>query len=180
MATFTAYVLVGHGHPNDDGIIPIAELALSENSRPAWTLRPRYEALQQPILPIPKQRIWLPSHSEHILEDALLMLALFVWQDRQLRRAARELFHLQEPQLDLSALDAERIAALRQVARAKEWPGKLALFVLRDSSLCNQLEKLAAWSIQAEVCTPRWWRIQNQWDESPRIGGTLAVNHNEC
>ncbi|WP_172452585.1 hypothetical protein [Chromatium okenii] len=180
MATFTAYLLVGHGHPNDDGIIPIAELALSENSRPAWTLRPRHEAFQQPNSPIPKQRIWIPSHAEHILEDGLLMLALYVWRDNKLRHLARELFDLQEHHLNLSALDAKRIADLRQLARAEELPGKLALFVLRDSSLLNQLEKLEAWSIQAEVCTPRWWRIQNQWDATPRIGGNLAVNHNEC
>jgi len=178
MATFTAYLLVGHGHPNDDGIIPIAELALSENSRPAWTLRPRREAFQQPSPPIPTQRIWIPSHSEHILEDGLLMLALYVWRDNKLRRLARELFDLKEHHLNLSVLDAERISALRELARAEEWFGKIALFVLKESYLLNQLEKLADWSIQAEVCTPSWWRIQNQWETTPRIGGNLTTNCN--
>lgn len=178
MGTNTATILVGRSHPNHGGIIPSAELILSENSRPAWTLSPRFEArldAEEMAFPNFPKRVWIPSRPEHILEDGLLMLALYVWRNRELRCQARELFDLKEPRQDLTRVDAERLAALRDSARTCSWPGKLVLSVFRDSYLLNQLEKLEPWPIQAEVCTPQWWRIQSQWDEVPRTGGSLAI-----
>ncbi|MBK1694821.1 hypothetical protein CKO09_08725 [Chromatium weissei] len=99
MATFSAYLLAGHDHSNDDGIIPIAELALSKNSRPAWILHPRHGAFfNTPI--------------------RLFQCSAF---------------------------------------------GFLA--ILKASSKM--------------VCTSSWWRIQNQWKATPRIGGSLAIKHSQ-
>lgn len=174
MATFTAYILIGHGHPNDDGIIPTAELALSENSRPSRTLTARTDASRHGE-PVPlKRRVWIPSSPENILEDGLLMSALYVWRHPAVRRQAQALFDLKAPRQDLTEIDASSLATLRDMARSCPWPGKLAFLILADSYLLNQLEKLEPWSIEAEVCTPQWWRIQNQWDPTPRIGGTLS------
>jgi hypothetical protein len=47
--------------------------------------------------------------------------------------------------------------------------------VLTGSSLRPQLPRLEDWTLEAEVCTPQWWRMQNQWDASPRTGGSLEA-----
>ncbi len=82
MATFTAHILVGHSHPNHGGISPSHALFLSENSRPTWILIP---------LGLPGSEsttghnsiTWVPT-VEHMLEDALLMIAVHVLQERSI------------------------------------------------------------------------------------------------
>ncbi len=175
MATLTAQILAGIGHPNDDGLLPQATLGLYENSRPCWQLEswPKHP-LQGAATPAPR-RVWIPSRPERILDEGLLMLALYVWRQPVVRQQARAAvgLDLHKAWQDLTTLDPVALAALCESARGLPCPGKLALMVLNGSYVQQQLPRLEQWPLQAEVCTPAWWRIQNQWEETPRIGGSL-------
>ncbi len=76
MATFTAQILVGSPHPNHGGINPTHSLFLSENSRPAWILVDPYPDSG----PRNSRIVWIPT-LENMLEDALLMIAVYVCKD---------------------------------------------------------------------------------------------------
>ena len=177
MSTCTTHILAGIGHPNDDGLLVHASLGLYENSRPSWQLDLRHPRPSHSGATPGPRRIWLPSQPDRLLEDGLLMLALYVWRQPAVRRQARDLpgFDLREPRQDLTQVDPAALAALHEVARCQPCPGKLAVMVLTGSSLRPQLPRLADWPLDAEVCTPQWWRIQNQWQATPRIGGSLEV-----
>jgi hypothetical protein len=177
MATLTAQILAGIGHPNDDGLLQQATLSLYENSRPCWQLdirspRPAHSAAKPG-----SRRIWIPSHPERILEEGLLMLALYVWPQPKLLHQAQDTLglDLQHPRQDLTTVDPERLAALCEQARRESGGGKLAIMVLNGSHLRHQLPRLEDWPLDAEVCTPQWWRMHNQWQASPRIGGSLTI-----
>lgn len=175
MATLTAQILAGIGHPNDDGLLVHASMALYENSRPSWQLDVRQPRPAHSAAALGPRRVWIPSHPERILEEGLLMLSLYVWRQQAVRRMARDQadLDLRAPRLDLTQLDPTTLNALDEVARGQPCPGKLAVMVLTGSSLRPQLPRLADWRLEAEVCTPQWWRMQNQWEASPRTGGSL-------
>lgn len=67
MATLTAQILIGEGHPNHDGINPSHYLFLSENSRSAWVLLPE-NIFSQSSKRTPKIT-WIPT-VDNMLEDA--------------------------------------------------------------------------------------------------------------
>ncbi|WP_121661857.1 hypothetical protein [Metabacillus litoralis] len=74
MGTFTAQLLVGQAHPYEGGICGITHtLQLSENGRPAWVLVSTNDEKDTKITKI----TWIPT-LEHMLEDALLMIGLYV------------------------------------------------------------------------------------------------------
>lgn len=177
MATLTAQILAGIGHPNKDGLLVHASLVLYENSRPSWQLDLRQPRPSHSRAASGPRCIWIPSHAERILEEGLLMLSLYVWRQPVVRRMARDQagLDLRAPRQDLTQLDPTDLNALCDVARAQPSPGKLAVTVLTGSSLRPQLPRLEDWALEAEVCTPQWWRMQNQWDASPRTGGSLEA-----
>ena len=82
MATFTCQILIGKKHSYDSGIINISHtLYLSENSRPALILSPTEEFTANKQV---QQKItWIPT-LENMLEDALVMIGLYVLKDQQL------------------------------------------------------------------------------------------------
>lgn len=177
MSTLTAQILAGIGHPNDDGILPQGTLALFENSRPFWQLDMRRDRLMgRPRAPEPR-RTWIPSCPERILEEGLLMLALYVWPQPALIEQARGILRndLSAPRQDLTTFNSDALAALCEAAHALPALGKVVITVLTGSSLRDQLPHLAQWPLEAEVCTPRWWRMRNQWEADPRIGGSLEL-----
>ncbi|WKZ13379.1 MAG: hypothetical protein QY320_05250 [Gammaproteobacteria bacterium] len=175
MGTITAIALYGKGHPNHGGIMPVAELSLSENSRPTWILTPRDGQADGSLHPVCSTRVWIPSEPQHILEDGLLMLQLCLRCESDLVQQAQGLIDLQATHQDLSAVDSYRLFALRDQARRRFWPAKLVLSVLSNSSLLNQLAVVEAWSPQFEILTPKWWRRHTQWEVAPSVGGSLTT-----
>ena len=80
MATFTAQILIGAKHPYDSGMMNSSHsLFLSENSRPAWILSTtdifNENKQTQPRI------TWIPT-LENMLEDALVMIGLYVLEDK--------------------------------------------------------------------------------------------------
>jgi hypothetical protein len=100
MSTFTAQILVGQKHAYDSGIINISHsLFLSENSRPAWILSPTDIFKHQEE---PQSRItWIPT-IENMLEDALVMIGLYVLKDEKLLSMAKN--HFTNPRKDFIEL----------------------------------------------------------------------------
>jgi hypothetical protein len=83
MGTFTAQLLVGQGHTYDGGIINVSHtLYLSENSIPVWSL---VESSVSELEPRQQgeRMVWIPT-VEGMLEDALLMVGLYVLKDPKL------------------------------------------------------------------------------------------------
>ena len=80
MGTFTAQILVGHSHLYHGEIKPSHVLFLSENGRSAWCL---YSLLKNKSQTVDSStfRIWL-CDPDTLLEDAMLMIALFVKKDK--------------------------------------------------------------------------------------------------
>lgn len=86
MATLTAQILVGSPHPNHDGLNPSHYLFLSENDRPAWVL------VHQNIFEEQKTDVgkitWIPT-VENMLEDALLMVAIYIQKNHEIIEMAK-------------------------------------------------------------------------------------------
>ncbi|HEX2172930.1 MAG TPA: hypothetical protein VHL09_10855, partial [Dehalococcoidia bacterium] len=85
MATFTAHLLVGRAHRDGGGIDPTHQILLSENDRTAWMLLP-LDVFAIEARPV-ERVIWIPRLG-HLLEDGLLLAAVYALGDRELKRLA--------------------------------------------------------------------------------------------
>lgn len=170
MATYTAQILVGTGHPNHDGIYPSHCLYLSENSRPAWVLLPVHNGNQAGDAKV----TWIPT-LENTLEDALLMIAIHVIKDPEITRMASGFFSSQQNNWVVMYEDVtpEQRQQLYQRCRQMENTYKLVLTVLRGSTLADQLKVLAHYQMDVEVCTPSYVRLYSRWLDQTRMEGQL-------
>ncbi len=162
MATFTALGLVGHAHPNNEGIIPTHRLYLSENGRPAWILL--HESLSRTNPGRTHGKItWIPT-LENMLEDGLLMLSIHVLQDPALIELAREYLRTSKPDYVTlyDHIDPDNLDRLYAQSRALEHRYKLALMVLEGSTIRRQLNVLEHYRMDVEVCTPRYSRLHSR------------------
>ena len=80
MATLTAQILIGTGHPYHDGINPTHYLFLSENSRPALILVEENIFNEKSST---NKIIWIPT-IENMFGDALLMINFHVLKSEKL------------------------------------------------------------------------------------------------
>lgn len=120
MGTMTAQLLIGGGHLYHGGITPGHYLYLSENSRPALILLP--QNISEDSGSKGKGKItWIPT-VDNMLEDALLMIAVHVIRDKEVRRLAGEYIKdLDSNRLELyssiSAEDREKLYRLQGIQR---------------------------------------------------------------
>ena len=162
MSTITAYMLIGQGHPNHDGIWPKHLATLSENSRPTWSLW-QWEGDRRAGVD------WNPT-VEHMLEDGLLLVGLRAIEHPVLVAKA-------DPALLTNAaglydLDQEILAALRSECRSLEGY-KIVLTVLEGSSIRDQLPILEDYAVDVEVCPAVFSRIWSRWSEETVVTGSL-------
>ncbi|MCK8827814.1 hypothetical protein MWH25_08680 [Natroniella acetigena] len=171
MGTMTAQVLVGNSHPNHGGINPSHYLFLSENSRPAWILVP------QNIFPGggrgKRDKVtWIPT-LENMLEDALLMIGLYVLEDENLIELARQYFNDFESEHialydDISEGDRKR---LYQECRKLDYDFKIVITTF-DSKRFN-FKVLEEYLMDVSVCTPDYRRWYSKWQDEVRTEGSL-------
>jgi hypothetical protein len=169
VATVTAQILVGQGHPNHGGIDPSHAALLFENDRPGWRLLPLHPEEDSPRIG------WTPT-TEHMLEDGLLMIAVHVWQPPTLVQALRE--EVSEGQMATLELyrdmDSPKLQHLHEECRAGSYSQqKVVLTVLEESSIRQQLDVLEGYEIDMEVCIPRYSRLYSRWTDETVISGTL-------
>ncbi|MTI95698.1 MAG: hypothetical protein FH749_09480 [Firmicutes bacterium] len=169
MATITAQILVGSGHPNHDGIWPGHCLYLSENSRPTWILVPDALSSEERA-----KVTWIPT-VESMLEDALLMIAIHVIKAPPIVELAQEYIQSQEQNWVVMYEDVEPENRRRLYQRCRELENnfKLVITVLRGSAIEEQLPVLTEYQMDVEVCTPSFVRLYSRWLEQTRVEGEL-------
>jgi hypothetical protein len=161
MGSLTAQILVGDAHPYHGGINPTYYLFLSENSRPAWIL------VNQNISDGPinlRQRgrvkkiriVWIPT-VKNMLEDALLMIALYVIKNQQIIDLFQKICQNsgENPQEIYEKLTTSQLEECYQECRRIEnWP-KMVVTVTRGSTIRDQLPVLKNYAIEAELCVSK-------------------------
>jgi len=179
MATFTSQILIGQKHSYDGGIINITHtLYLSENSRPAWILSPTdgfKEKEQNPL-----RITWIPT-LENMLEDALVMIGLYVVKDKELIRLANQSF--KQPNKDFVELyddiQSEDLQTLYNRARMIEGSHKIILSVFQGSTILQQLPALIHYQNDIEVCKSVYKMEFSLWsrrfEESGELSGTYDI-----
>ncbi len=173
MATFTAHILVGSAHPNHGGISPTHHLYLSENSRPAWLLIA--DNLVDRMSDTPSETItWIPT-LENTLEDALLMIALYVVKDSSVRDVARDLLGTKDANSVTlhEDIDEQQLHQLYERSRAADIPAKLVLTVMHGSAVMRQLKVLEKYTMEVEVCVPYYTRSYSRWEGQVVVRGRL-------
>jgi hypothetical protein len=152
MATCTCQILIGQKHSYDSGIINITHtLYLSENSRPAWLLSPTDEFNDNKQ--IQRKITWIPT-LENMLEDALVMIGLYVVKNKELIALANQ--YLKQPNKDFLELyhdvKLEDLQKLYNQARKIEGSHKILLSVFQCSSILQHLPVLKNYQNDIEVC----------------------------
>jgi len=169
MATYTGQLLCGHGHPNDDGLMPssIRSIWLSENSRPAWIGEPRRRATY----------MWLPYAPDTILCDGLLMVVTLILERHSLWRAAGiDIDPQNRPTIDLAkAITPDQHDALLDAARAASVGSGLKVIVagFTGSSILAQLSQAREFGFDLEILAPVGSRLYERWTRSTWLSGML-------
>ena len=137
----TAFILVG-SHPHTTYGLPNPGyiLMLYENDAPAWELVPLYPELEKNIK---DGIIWIAS-IEHMLEDALVMIGLYIARNKELRELAYSIIGRPlEKRVEVYSLGDE-MDKLREVARRVLQRHDIGLVVvpLSDSTILNQIDVL--------------------------------------
>jgi hypothetical protein len=173
MATFTCQILIGQKHSYDSGIINITHtLYLSENSRPAWILSPTDEFNEHKQNP---QKItWIPT-LENMLEDALVMIGLYVLKDKRLIALANQYFNQHNKNfIELySDIKSEDLQKLYTQTRKIEGSHKILLSVFQGSSILQQLPVLKDYQNDIEVCKSIFTKEYSLWSKKFEEIGAL-------
>ena len=173
MATFTAQILIGQKHSYDSGIINITHsLYLSENSRPAWVLTPTDVFNEQDQT---QPRItWIPK-LENMLEDALVMIGMYVVKDKKLLTLANHF--LKNPEKDFIELyddiKPEDLQELYKQTRQIESSHKIILSVFHGSTIVKQLPVLKKYQNDIEVCNSIFAKEYSLWSKKFETRGEL-------
>ena len=191
MGTYTGQILIGTGHRNHDGIIPDAQMFLSENSRPVLVL------VDSPSRGVRRGGIgyvgWIPT-LEHPIDDALLMITVYHLArqssgqgsgipdlDELVRRVnsclgSYDLRNDPPPELYSTFTPEQRqeLYALNLKIMNEHFGGlKLLLTVLDDSLLMHQLPRLKDYGINFEVCFTVYSRLTSMWSPGVHEKGDI-------
>jgi hypothetical protein len=172
MATFTAQILVGSPHPNHGGIDPTYSLFLSENSRPAWILVDPYPDSG----PRNSRIVWIPT-LENMLEDALLMITVYVCKDDGILELIKGFgIGIESDTIEMYS-DTTESQRRQLYERCREIPRfpKIVISVFKESSVGKrQLSLLENYTMDVEVCTPIYSRWYSHWRDETRAEGSLG------
>ncbi|RSK27624.1 hypothetical protein EJF36_12470 [Bacillus sp. HMF5848] len=166
MGTTTAQILIGQAHPYEGGIMPDYSMQLIENSVPKWILTPH--GVKTPTA------IWIPT-IEHMLEDALIMIGLFVLKDEELLRIANQFKQIK----DLNKISMyedipeKGCELMRERVRQIDRNYKVALSVYNGSSIARQVDVLSNYQMDVEVCMPIFVREYSVWTNTHEAKGSL-------
>lgn len=168
MGTFTAQLLVGNAHPYEGGIYGITHtLQLSENGRPAWVLNSKNDATKNTIT-------WIPT-LEHMLEDALLMIGLYVWKDEALCNMKEQYFtNQQKNDIELyEDIDPKHLAEMHARCRDISSRTKIVMSVFEGSTIQTQLPVIYAYDHDFEVCLSVYQKAYSVWSGKREERGVL-------
>ncbi len=157
MGSANAFIMVGKPDFLHNGIYPTHCLMLYENDRPAWVLVPILESSTENI----KETVWIPT-VKYMLEDALLMIGIYVVKDKELTHLANKFFkHMESNQIWLyDDIDEKDLKKLREVCKRvlAKYNLKIVVTITTDSPILRQINSLKDYKIECEVCTTRFRR----------------------
>jgi hypothetical protein len=165
MATFTCQIIIGQKQSYDSGIINITHtLYLSENSRPAWILSQTDEFNENKQ--IQRKITWIPT-LENMLEDALVMIGLYIVKDKELIALANQYFKQQNKDFFelYNDISSEDLQELYNQARKIEGSHKIILSVFQGSSILKQLPVLRHYQNDIEVCKSIFTKEYSLWSK---------------
>jgi hypothetical protein len=176
-ASCTAQILVG-GSTNywggaGVGIGPDRNMYLVEGSRAAWVLEPvTHNSQANEIF------TWIPSGPERLFADGLVMIAVLVDQDPDMKEIIESRLKPEQAQalltssnVDLTDMPDDVLGEL-QAAAPNSIRSKLVITVMAGSSISGQVALLDRGSIEAELCTVSWARAIDP-DGKPVVAGKL-------
>lgn len=172
MATITSQMLVGHSHDLNGGILPTHILLLSEGSKPVWILK-NLDILEDHKYEFDTVR-WIPT-SDNVIEDALLMISIYILKDSFLCAKASKYFrNMLDNPIDLSKdISSENLKELHAVCRKLQYDYKIILSCFTGTSLEHKLEVLKLYSMDIEVCKASYSRSYNPFGDKIVINGSL-------
>ncbi|WP_413299799.1 hypothetical protein AA0X95_16845 [Bacillus sp. 1P10SD] len=168
MGTFTAQLLVGHVHPYDGGIYGVTHtLYLSENGRAAWMLQKAGDTGDNQIT-------WIPT-IEHMLEDALLMVGIYILKDKALCKMKDSYFsNKQKNYVELyNELNTKQLIEMRARCRELSSESKIMISVFDGSTILSQLPVIKEYDVDFEVCLSVYQRTFNVWNGMREERGSL-------
>jgi len=181
MSSITAQVIVGHRGNFDDGIRPAYAVFLSENDRPALLLRsidPYGDGAREEDKD--KSWAWIPT-TEHTLEDAILMIAVYVLRNAEVLARlsefgfdpARGIRDDRQPVELYSAFTEEQRAELYGMCRRLPEEFGLQVTVLDSSTMSHQLSCLGEYSMEVRVCQETFSRFNGACHDGMQETGSL-------
>ncbi|WP_066318947.1 hypothetical protein [Bacillus sp. FJAT-29814] len=174
MATMTAQILVGKAHPYDGGMNPEYYMYLSENGVARWTMIE--ENISHRHLGGGDQRLaqWIPT-IEHMLEDALMMIGIYIEKDEILIGLAKQFFNGEVPRMAelFEEASQKRLEMMRVRTREIEFSNKITLSIFNGSTIAKQLPILENYRVDVEVCVPVYLREYNVWSSRQEATGRL-------
>ena len=156
MHTLTAHILIGPG--TSDGLgVPSHALYLTEHSAPIWTLAATGIRGRGPQ--VVEKLAWIPTVHD-MLEDGLLMLGLHVAGFPELRQLADRYFKEDwRGEVEMwRDITPDHLRELHALNRQQDWQEHLAITVMFNSTIMNQLGALRQYRFGLDLCTWRFWR----------------------
>lgn len=172
MATYTASVQIGKGHPYDGGIgHSYNQLDLSENSNIAWIANIRS-----------RRYIWYPRSVDTVAEDGLLMAATLFLKHSAVGQSLASI-HTEEncirrqyfirldehKDIDFDAAFKSLATEIQVAEAAKGGHMKLMVDYTQQSILANQLETIKALDCDIEIRTTSYLKEYSCWGQSQSI-----------
>lgn len=174
MATMTAQLLIGSAHPYDGGIYPDYYMYLSENGVARWTIIK--ENISSEHVQGEDMRIaqWIPT-IEYMLEDALLMIGIYILKDEELVKMAKQIFNGEIPKTAAlyEEVSTQELEKMRERVRQINHPYKMTLSIFQGSTIMKQVKVLEAYPMDVELCLPVYLREYNTWSQKQETKGEL-------
>lgn len=169
----TALMLVGPAEAGSfmgpsAGLRPIHQIGLHENSRPAWVCT----VVDPDMAEEPRdKRVWIPSGTEHPVQDALVFVATCIVRDERVRSLLAELVKdVDAPHVELTR--AEALADVREAVRPVLSQIHIGLMLFGGSLAFMDVDALEHYDVDVEVLTPAYQRVRRE--HGVDVEGSLA------
>jgi hypothetical protein len=179
MGAYTAQILVGQSHTYDGGMINVSHtLFLSENDTPAWVIVPVNISGRKVNKQQEERKIWIPTR-ENMLEDALLMIGIYIFNDENLVQMANEFIQKPADRIAIELyndISPGQLQLMYERSRQIDTGKKLMISVYEGSTIRNQLSTLENYKIDVEVCLSVYKREFSMWSKSKETRGRLEIS----
>jgi len=145
----TAQILIGGPvETMMDRFTPHYVIYLAENSRPSFSLNAT--SIHQGDAEDFNQVIWVPT-IENTLEDALLMIAIYLHKDQTIVKAAERYIEISN-KVECYDIPEEGRKELYGLLNNYEFKDYIIFSIFEGSLLSNQVDRLSDYQVDGEIC----------------------------